>query len=419
MSALMRLSISEQKEILRRLVVKRSKKFNKEYSKVLRTIEENDILKNYEKKVKDLKEEFQRELNSITTDDVGWERHESKGAEIERKFNKKLLDIKYEINSILDLDNEIKKLNNKYKKDYEKYEKQFNQLNSALEKDDKYKNLKIEKVEFKNLSKINDIKQANETLKQELEKIEDIQKKYNIVSNYDFSNYEAKKLVIHNELDEALEKIKSLSEKEYQRIKNLQTDEKLKIKEAKVIYQRLLHSKIYQDEIETILEDMPEYLKEKFKTLKQKEIIYKNEYEKLLDEYYNQESDEVSIDKIVDAFEEMGYKFEEVVLNQKGYIDTDKEDYKIAYRIDDGKLSLAFTRLVEEEPNEYEREKDKKEAKKWCSNFNKITELLDKQGIHLEKEMVKEPEEVEIRYEKVESKKGYKNYAVNERKMEK
>ena len=77
MSALMRLSISEQKEILRRLVVKRSKKFNKEYSKVLRTIEENDILKNYEKKVKDLKEEFQRELNSITTDDVGWERHES------------------------------------------------------------------------------------------------------------------------------------------------------------------------------------------------------------------------------------------------------------------------------------------------------------------------------------------------------
>jgi len=38
-------------------------------------------------------------------------------------------------------------------------------------------------------------------------------------------------------------------------------------------------------------------------------------------------------------------------------------------------------------------------TKKRCSDFEKIAELLAKDGVMLKKEMVKEPEDIEIRYE--------------------
>lgn len=93
------------------------------------------------------------------------------------------------------------------------------------------------------------------------------------------------------------------------------------------------------------------------------------------------------MEKITKSFEQLGYSFEEIVLYEKGYIDTQNKKYKIAYRVENGKLSLAFTRFVDSEVkiNKYEREKDKQMAKKWCSNFKKITELLAKDGVALKK----------------------------------
>jgi len=408
MSSLMLLSIKEKKDILKNLVSKRSRKFNKEYEKLLETINANN-LKTYKKRLQNLKEEFRKELNTININDVNWEVHERKGAEIEKKFNQKLLNIKYEINSLLNSLNELKKI-------YENYEKSYDELIRILD-NEKLKNLTLElkKIELPTISNMNQIHQIKTEITKELEKIEKIKIKAKVVSEYNFSNFKEKKLKLSNELEEALGKVKSLSEKEYKRIKNLDIDENLKLKEAKVIYQRLVYSNIYKEEIETLLEDMPEYLKEKFEKLKQKEIIYKNEYEKLLDEYYNQENEEISVDKIVEAFEEMGYKFENVVLNEKGYINTDKEEYKIAYRIENNKFSLAFTRFIDEttQINEYEKEKDKREAKKWCDNFEKIIKLLEKEGIYLDKEMVKEPEEIEIRYEIIENKKSNQKFEAN------
>ena len=69
--------------------------------------------------------------------------------------------------------------------------------------------------------------------------------------------------------------------------------------------------------------------------------------------------------------------------------------------MESGKLSLAFTRFVDGyvKINEYEREKDRHMTKKRCSDFEKIAELLAKDGVMLKKEMVKEPEDIEIRYE--------------------
>jgi len=63
-----------------------------------------------------------------------------------------------------------------------------------------------------------------------------------------------------------------------------------------------------------------------------------------------------------------------------------------------------------EEIEKLQKEKDKQMAKKWCGDFDKIAENLKKQGINLNKEMVKEPNEIEIRYEVVESKISNQNY---------
>ena len=272
--------------------------------------------------------------------------------------------------------------------------------------DEKYKNLHLEKMKLKQLFSLSQIEQETEKLKKELEKIEKLQKSVKVLSSYDFTQFKEKIFAPKNELETVLKRVKKISPKEYERVKKLDIDEKLKLKEAKVIYQRLLYTQIFKSEIEAVLEDAPVALKEKFKKLQAKEIIYKDEYEKLMDEYYNQESNEVSIDKITQAFEEMGYKFESVVENEKGYINTDKEDYKIAYRIENGKLSLAVTRFVDGniKINEYEKAKDKEFAKKWCSDFEKISELLEKEGILLHKEMLKEPDEVDIIYEKIDGK---------------
>jgi len=416
MSSLMLLSIEEKEDILKNLKIKRSKKFNKELIKIDEIVQKYSFLKKYEKKLKDLKEEFFQKLNEIGIEDVDWERHERKGAEIEKKYNEKLLDIKYEINSLLHQFNSLKKVYNEYKKIFDK-------LKEEIEKDEKLKNLLSHLKEFElleNSANVAAIIEQTQQFKEEIKKLEKVRKKADVLSVYDLEGFSGRDFKKTDKLEEVLENIKIFSKNEYERIKRLNIDEDLKLKEAKVIYQRLFYTKLYKEEIDTILEELPKDLAKKFKKLKQKEIIYKNEYEKLMDEYYNQKSSSVSIDKITKAFEEMGYSFEEVVFDEKGYIDTDNTEYKIAYRIENGKLTLAFTRFIDKEVkiNEYEREKDRKMAKKWCSDFEKISKLLEKEGIKLKKEMVKEPEKVDIRYETIESKKERKSKIADKRKFE-
>jgi len=404
MSSLMYISIDEKKSILKDLRYKRSKKFNKEYIKILEIIQKNTLLRKYEKKVEDLKDEFIQKLKNINIDDVNWERHEYKGREIERSYNEKLLNLKYEINSFLHQLDVLEKLDIEYKKS-------FNGLKKYIEKNEKYKSLKTELnelgiVSFQKPTNLVDTVKLIKKIGENIEKLNDIKSRYSILTSYNTSNFQEQIFTKPNQIENILKNIEALSQKEYERIKELDIDEKLILKEAKVIYQRLLYSKLIKEEIENILEDedIPKNLQEKFQKIKQKELIYKDEYKKLLGEYYDLNSTQnISIDKITKAFEDMGYSFEEVVTNKKGYINTDNKEYKIAYRIEDGKLSLAFTRIIDEniKINEYEKEKDKKLAKKWCSDFEKIGELLKADGIELKKEIIKEPEEVDIRYEMV------------------
>jgi len=407
MSSLMVLSIEKKKDILENLKVNRSKKFNKELIKIDGLVQKYSFLKEYERKLQDLKYEFIQKLNEISIEDVDWERHEKKGAEIEKKYNEKLLEIKYEINSLLHQYNSLKKL-------YNEYRKIFDKLKEEIEKDEKVKKLisNLNMFELlKNPVNATAITEQINQIKYEIKNLENIMEKANILSAYDLDKLSEREFKKSNKLEEVLENIKIFSKNEYERIKGLNVNEDFKLTEAKVIYQRLFYTKLYKEEIDTILEELPNDLAKKFEKLKQKEIIYKSEYEKLMNEYYNQKSSLVSIDKITKAFEEMGYSFEEVAFDKKGYIDTDNPEYKIAYRIENNKLILAFTRFVDKKVkiNEYEREKDRKMAKKWCNDFEKISKLLEKEGIKFKKEMIEEPEKVDIRYEKHEEVKKESN----------
>jgi len=60
---------------------------------------------------------------------------------------------------------------------------------------------------------------------------------------------------------------------------------------------------------------------------------------------------------------------------------------------DDG-LKIMFVRYVEDEKNlsEYEKRRDIAIAKKWCSDYEKIKQLLSQEGITIEDKIRIEPE---------------------------
>ena len=100
----------------------------------------------------------------------------------------------------------------------------------------------------------------------------------------------------------------------------------------------------------------------------------------------------------------LGYTFEEEIQEDKlQHITTQDKEYKIALRVVNGKISLAFTKLIPKghTPSQYEKAKDTQKAKKWCSDFDKIKQELAKNGLSVSEELRVEPEVQEIRYEEV------------------
>jgi len=70
------------------------------------------------------------------------------------------------------------------------------------------------------------------------------------------------------------------------------------------------------------------------------------------------------------------------------------EDYMLRLKYEDDGLKIMFVRYVEDEKNlsEYEKHKDIAIAKKWCSDYDKIKQLLSQEGIMIEDKIRIEPE---------------------------
>jgi len=332
MSSMMFLSIAEKTRILKDLKHRKLQHFNKEYTKLMKLIEEYHFLGDYKEELEFLKKAYIAELDKITMHDMDYERHDSIANEAESKYMQKLFDLKSRIIS--------------YK--------------------DRYINI-ISKYEVKD-----NIKYIEEYLNNE-----------------------------EDELSLILDMIKVIDKEEYQRIQQLDNAKSLKLKEAKVIYLKLHNTCLIKEELQDILPDLRSEEQEYAKILLEQKIIDKYVYREFMHAHYmNQQSEELS--KIQESFEKFGYTFDEDIQdNSLHYINTEDNEYKIAIRVDNGNVTMAFTRLVPKGTSltEYEKAKDVEKANQWCSDFDKIKKVMEENGLVVDENMRVEPSVENIRYE--------------------
>ena len=289
------------------------------------------------------------------------------------KYNKELEQMKQEFNNKL---NEI----TTHEVDYERHNQVANTIESTY-------NQKLFSLKSKILSN--------------RDKYLEVIANYKIVDNTKYIDdfFEDKT----KEYEAILNLIDKMDSKECERIKKLDNDFELKLKEAKVTYQKLSNTQLIKEEITDRIEEFDEDLSQKAQNMLEKKFVDKKEYMILLDAYYMSQQ-HLEHQKIQSSFEQLGYTFEEDIKdNQLQYISTEDDEYKIAIRVDDGKVTLAFTRLVLKGTvlSEYDKAKDMEMSHKWCSDLDKVKALMQSNGMEVDEDMRVEPTLDNIRYEEV------------------
>ena len=217
---------------------------------------------------------------------------------------------------------------------------------------------------------------------------------------------------VYNALEPLVNQVKSYSDKT-----KLETlVDKLKL-EYKKLKQKITLTKIYKDDIKEMIEKTTvKELKEKGEKLLNQKYITSEDFSEFYEEYIVLSSQEKKkrevIDKLKKSFEELGYKFKKDettdVKLMKGditYVDTPLGDeYKLAVKLEGNKLITRFTRLVADERelatlSEYEKIKDVEKAKEWCSDYNKLLTVMEKNGVEMEPKLIVEPNIDKIYYE--------------------
>ncbi len=197
--------------------------------------------------------------------------------------------------------------------------------------------------------------------------------------------------------------VKNIDKEEYKRINGLENMLELKLKEAKVVYLKLLNTRLIKEELKDNLDVLNAEEKEIANHLLEQKMIDIRRYRDFMHEHYmNQQSEEFK--RIQESFESLGYTFEEEIKdNSLQYIDTPDHEYKIAVRVADGKLTLAFTRLILKgtDLTQYEKAQDIEKANQWCGDFDKIKAVMETNGMIVDEEMRVEPTVENIRYEEV------------------
>ena len=171
-------------------------------------------------------------------------------------------------------------------------------------------------------------------------------------------------------------------------IKNLIEETNLILNKEKEEKRNTALFKSYMETFIQIIND--ENFKNHIKKIIEKDLIKKEEFEKIKEEALNvieKESkkryEEKVKKEVINQLLIQGY----VIENENSqilYIDTEDKNYKIMMKIKDGKITSKFVKLVDKKdytPSEYEKIKDKEKMKKWCSDFDRLKEKLKEKGI--------------------------------------
>ncbi len=192
--------------------------------------------------------------------------------------------------------------------------------------------------------------------------------------------------------------------------------EKLKL-EYKKLKKKITLTNIYKEDIKNMIEKTTiKEIIEKGKRLLEKKYISNEEFSEFYEEYIVLSSQEKKkkevIDKLKKSFEELGYKFEEdentdikLLKGDITYLDTPLgSEYKLAIKLEGNKLITRFTRLVADERElanltEYDKIRDVEKAKEWCSDYNRLLTVMEKNGVEMEPKLIVEPNIDKIYYE--------------------
>jgi len=149
-------------------------------------------------------------------------------------------------------------------------------------------------------------------------------------------------------------------------------------------------------------------MQKEFNKLKNMSILNREEVDNFIKNLLNrkrqimdQERRRGSLEKFINKVMELGYSV--IKDDLIGELSTGKiveiktpfgEDYMLRLKYEDDGLKIMFVRYVEDEKNlsEYEKRRDIAIAKKWCSDYEKIKQLLSQEGITIEDKIRIEPE---------------------------
>ena len=268
---------------------------------------------------------------------------------------------------------------------------------------------KREEREEKTEDKINNVeeifKQKDDLELQNLDKLKlEINSYLNMIEKLDPSTYlklkKYKDLIKHSTERRYLEGVKEKVKSEYKKVRK-----------------NITLTKVFKEDIKEMIEktDIDELIEKGKELLKQKYITSK-EFLEFYEEYVyltsQQKKKKEVVQKLREAFEELGYKFKEeqkpVLRLYKGdiaYLDTPMgEQYKLAVKLEGNKLITRFTRLVADEKelaslSSYEKIKDVEKAKEWCADYERLLKVAEEKGIEMEPKLIVEPNIDKIYYE--------------------
>jgi|GEM_PF-1969086 len=175
-------------------------------------------------------------------------------------------------------------------------------------------------------------------------------------------------------------------------------------------------SDIYREDLAKLAKlELTDEIQGKITTLQNQERISKEAFQSIADEInaiiLAKQERAVLIEALKENLNGMGYS----VVNEEStitklengeivYLDTDEDEYKIMLKLNSNMdMTTRVVRMVatqEEKENisSYQREKDIEAGKKWCSSYDKLTNLLKINGIELDTTLRIEPEDDDLTY---------------------
>ena len=100
-------------------------------------------------------------------------------------------------------------------------------------------------------------------------------------------------------------------------------------------------------------------------------------------------------EKIIEKKKKKGYS---LISDDVFMLFSKKEGYKVAVKVNNGKVTSKFIREIDHQPSEYDKIKDTEELKIWCKDQEEVFKQLSKDGIVIS-QLTNIPDLMDVNYE--------------------